>query len=119
MRVQSSIFELLLARAGLAPAQASTRVASRQATPVQASRRKCSRTVKPVPPPRRLPDARLLDHPVLDLLRVTAILSRDRLEHPRLEPVLERGGFHVYRRTGAPPMIPLATNIPPSPAFVR
>ncbi len=51
----------------------------------------------------RLPAASLLDHPVLDLLRVTAVLSRGPLDHPRLEPVLERDGFHVYRRSGAWP----------------
>jgi hypothetical protein len=63
----------------------------------------------------RLPDARLIGHPVLDLLRVTAILSREPVEHPRLEPVLEREGFHVYRRLGAPPpawVVPAAIEAP-------
>lgn len=49
----------------------------------------------------RLSDAALLDHPVLDLLRVTCILSRRPIEHPRLEEVFARPGFHVYRRDGA------------------
>jgi len=49
----------------------------------------------------RIPDPDLFAHPVLDLVRVGAVLSREPLEHPRLEPVLERPGFHVYRRTGA------------------
>ena len=48
-----------------------------------------------------LTDPARLDHPILDLLRVQAILSVDALEHERLEPVLEREGFHVYRRRGA------------------
>ncbi|MFT5291782.1 MAG: hypothetical protein ACI8PQ_002441 [Planctomycetota bacterium] len=45
---------------------------------------------------RRVED---LDHPILDLARATAILSRNPIEHPRLVPVLERPGFNVYRRT--------------------
>ncbi len=49
----------------------------------------------------RLSDAALLAHPILDLVRAQAVLSRDALEHPRLEPVLERDGMHVYRRSGA------------------
>jgi len=48
----------------------------------------------------RISDLALLDHPVLDLLRATCVLSREAIEHPRLEPVLERPGFHVYRRSG-------------------
>jgi len=51
----------------------------------------------------RVSSAELLDHPVLDVLRVTAVLSRRELAHPRLEPVLARDGFRVYRRTGVPP----------------
>jgi hypothetical protein len=51
----------------------------------------------------RLSDPALLDHPGLDLLRTTAILSVAPLAHPRLEPVLEREGFCVYRRSGALP----------------
>jgi len=63
----------------------------------------------------RLSDPGLLDHPVLDLLRVTAVLSREALEHPRLEPVLERDGFHVYRRRDALPpawIVPEAIETP-------
>lgn len=51
----------------------------------------------------RLPDLELVDHPLLDLLRVTAIVSRDPVAHPRLTAVLERPGFNVYRRGGALP----------------
>jgi hypothetical protein len=51
----------------------------------------------------RLSDPALLDHPGLDLLRATAILARAPLAHPRLEPLLEREGFCVYRRSGVPP----------------
>ncbi|HUR28071.1 MAG TPA: YfhO family protein, partial [Planctomycetota bacterium] len=50
----------------------------------------------------RISDVRLLDHPVLDVLRVTAIVARRPLDHPRLEPVLVRDGFCVYRRSGVP-----------------
>lgn len=50
-----------------------------------------------------LADPARLDHPLLDLLRVTAVLSVRPLAHPRLEPVLERDGFCVYRRAGAWP----------------
>lgn len=46
-------------------------------------------------------DPALLDHPVLDLLRVTAVLTRAPCEHPSLVPVFEREGFHVHRRAGA------------------
>jgi hypothetical protein len=42
----------------------------------------------------------LVGHPVLDLLRVTAVLSREPLANPRLTPVLERPGLCVYRRAG-------------------
>jgi hypothetical protein len=49
----------------------------------------------------RISDPALIGHPVLDLLRTSAILARESLVHERLEPVLERPGFHVYRRTGA------------------
>ena len=51
----------------------------------------------------RLSDTALLGHPLLDLVRVGAVLSRDPITHPRLEPVLERPGFCVYRRAGALP----------------
>ncbi len=50
----------------------------------------------------RISDPALLDHPVLDVLRVTALLSRHPLKHPRLVALLEREGFCVYRRTGVP-----------------
>lgn len=49
----------------------------------------------------RLSSLELLAHPMLDLFCVSAVLSVDALEHPRLTPVLERPGFHVYRRSGA------------------
>ncbi|MCE9595776.1 MAG: hypothetical protein K8S98_16425 [Planctomycetes bacterium] len=39
-----------------------------------------------------------VDHPVLDCLRVGALVSKDPLRLARLEPVLERDRFHVYRR---------------------
>lgn len=55
----------------------------------------------------RLPSAELLDHPVLDAVRASCILSRAPLQHARLEPVLERPGFCVYRRTGVPPIASL------------
>ena len=58
----------------------------------------------------RLPDPALLGHPILDLARVSAVLSRGPLEHARLEPILERPGFHVYRRTGALPPARLVAN---------
>ncbi len=49
---------------------------------------------------RRVED---VDHPIFDLQRATVVLSRHRIEHPRLEPVLSRPGFFVYRRAGALP----------------
>jgi len=51
----------------------------------------------------RLPDVEYLDHPLLDLVRVQAILSLEPLSHPHLSPVLERPDFFVYRRSGALP----------------
>ena len=51
----------------------------------------------------RIADPAQAGHRVLDLARVTALLSRTPIDHPRLEPVLERDGFHVYRRAGALP----------------
>lgn len=57
----------------------------------------------------RIPDAGLLDAPVLDLARVQAVLSTVPLAHPRLEPVLEREGFCVYHRKGA---LPFARVVP-------
>jgi hypothetical protein len=50
-----------------------------------------------------LPDAALLDRPLLDLLRVTCVLSVQPVQHPRLVPVIERAGFCVYERLGALP----------------
>ena len=41
------------------------------------------------------------DSSTLDLLRVTTVLSVRPLDDPRLEPVWEAPGFHVYRRPGA------------------
>jgi hypothetical protein len=61
-----------------------------------------------------LPDERLLAHRVLDVLRVTAIVARRPLRHARLEPVLEREGFCVYRRTGVPPRARLVTRAFPT-----
>jgi hypothetical protein len=52
----------------------------------------------------RLPSATLLDHPILDVARVTAILARRPVAHPRLELVHEAPSFVVYRRTGVPPI---------------
>jgi hypothetical protein len=49
----------------------------------------------------RLPDATLVDHPMLDLVRAQAVLARVELDAAALEPVLERPGFRVYRRAGA------------------
>ncbi len=49
----------------------------------------------------RVSEAGLLGHRVLDLARVSAILSREPLAHERLAPVLERPDFHVYARAGA------------------
>ncbi len=56
-----------------------------------------------------------VDHPLLDLLRVQAVLSREPLEHPRLTPVFASPGFHVYRRAGALPparVVPAALYVP-------
>ncbi|MEO6709714.1 MAG: YfhO family protein [Planctomycetota bacterium] len=50
----------------------------------------------------RISRADLIEHPVLDVLRVTAILARRPLLYPRLETVLERDGFCVYRRKDVP-----------------
>lgn len=46
-------------------------------------------------PLRRVED---VDHPILDLVRAQCILAQYPLEHPRLDPVFSRPGFHVYRR---------------------
>ncbi len=53
-----------------------------------------------VAPPSR---PEVLDHPLLDLLRVQALLTTTPLAHPRLAPLVERPGFCVYRRLGALP----------------
>lgn len=55
----------------------------------------------------RLPDAGLLGHPILDLAGVSAVLSVEPIEHPRLElvhflsPEVAWPGFAVHRRSGA------------------
>ncbi len=49
----------------------------------------------------RISQVALLAHPILDLVRAKAVLSRQPISHPRLAPVLERPGFCVYRRSGA------------------
>lgn len=51
----------------------------------------------------RLSAPELVDHPLLDLLRVQALLAIAPLAHPRLVALMERPGFCVYRRTGALP----------------
>jgi len=51
----------------------------------------------------RISRLELLAHPALDVLRVSAVLARRPIAHPRLEPVLEREGFCVYRRSAVPP----------------
>lgn len=61
-----------------------------------------------------LPAPELLDHPLLDLLRATCVLSLRPLQHPRLATLLERPGFCVYRRLGALPaarVVPTATPV--------
>ncbi len=60
----------------------------------------------------RLSDLTRLGHPLLDLLRVTAILSVHALEHPLLVPIYEPEGFHVYRRAGGAEKQPLAWMAP-------
>jgi len=66
----------------------------------------------------RLPSAELLDHRVLDAVRATCVLARAPLRHARLEPVLERPGFCVYRRNGVPPLASLHAEPDPfSPAL--
>jgi len=49
----------------------------------------------------RIPTVESIDHPILDLLRVTCVLSARPIQHPRLEQFLSREGFHVYHRKGA------------------
>ena len=63
-----------------------------------------------------LRDPAHLGHPLLDLLRVQAVVARDPLLHPRLEPVLESPGFHVYRRTGALPPARIVPALRPAPS---
>lgn len=45
----------------------------------------------------------VLDAPLLDLLRVTSVLSVREIDHPRLELVHRAPGFFVHRRSGALP----------------
>ncbi|MFT5285890.1 MAG: hypothetical protein ACI8TQ_002058 [Planctomycetota bacterium] len=52
-----------------------------------------------------IPSVELIDHPILDLARVTCLLSRKAIEHARLIPVFESSGFNVYQRTGVPPVV--------------
>jgi hypothetical protein len=49
----------------------------------------------------RLSDPALLDSPILDLFAVSAVLSKNSIQHARLKPVLEREGFYVYHRKGS------------------
>jgi len=56
-----------------------------------------------------LPELALVDRPLLDLLRVTCVLSLRPVQHERLQPILERAGFCVYRRRGA---LPVARIVP-------
>lgn len=68
-----------------------------------------------------LPAVEHLDRPLLDLLRVGALLSTEPVQHARLEPVLEEPGFHVYRRTGALPparLVPEARTAPDEETIV-
>jgi hypothetical protein len=64
----------------------------------------------------RLSDPRLLDHPVLDALRVSAVLSSAPVDHPSLEPAFEREGFRVYRRSGALPTAWVVANAVEAPS---
>lgn len=57
----------------------------------------------------RLSTPAVLAHPALDLLRVTAVLSTEPVDHPRLEPRYELDGFRVHHRRGA---LPLARLVP-------
>ena len=50
-------------------------------------------------------DVEMVSHPIMDLLRVTAVLSTTMLDHPRLESAYESPRFFVYRRTGVPPAV--------------
>jgi len=43
-------------------------------------------------------------HPIMDLLRVKAVLATVPLEHPRLKKTFELPGFYVYERSGVPPV---------------
>jgi len=53
--------------------------------------------------PARLADPALLDAPLLDLLRVSCVLSRAPIEHPRLALRHTAPGLFVYARSGALP----------------
>ena len=52
-----------------------------------------------------IPNTKLIDHPILDIMRVSTLLSRQAIEHPRLTAVFESDGFHVYKRSGVPPAV--------------
>ncbi|QDU67093.1 hypothetical protein [Engelhardtia mirabilis] len=51
----------------------------------------------------RLPSLDLVDHERLDAARITCILAREPIEHPRLELSYWLEGFAVHRRLGAAP----------------
>jgi len=58
-----------------------------------------------------------LGHPLLDLMRVTCVLSTKALDHPRLEEAWSGPEFYVYRRTGDMPaarVYPTAFSLPES-----
>lgn len=64
----------------------------------------------------RLPDPALLGHHALDHLRVTTILSRHPVEHPRLQAAWSLPELHAYRRAGALPparVVPTAVRVAP------
>ena len=50
--------------------------------------------------PARISDPTLLEHPLLDALRVTAVLSTGPIASPVLEEVHSREGFRVHARRG-------------------
>jgi len=60
----------------------------------------------------RLSHPDFLDAPLLDVLRVTCILSTQPLDHPRLEHTFGIEGFHVYRRAPGPGGMPEASVYP-------
>lgn len=57
----------------------------------------------------RISQASLFNHPVLDIARVTCVLSRSELVNPRLELVYSKNDFFVYHRSGA---LPIARVVP-------